>query len=179
MRRCERDHVGWKKSVRDYSVDVARAAPMQAGFWSKRLGPGWNQRNRGKLDLQPRHIKRRRSWDSEKARYSGLSVCHCRSFCSLRCSCTIEETNAAVRQVNFFRDVLDHSVIAKRVTQMIGAGTTKSGRSRSHIDINDPAAVRRWSRHLRLTKIELLSAVDKVGNSVVAVRKQVNLVERR
>jgi hypothetical protein len=125
------------------------------------------------------NIKRRPPWDSEKAHYSGLSVCHCRSFCSLRCSCTTEETNAAARRVKFLRDRLGHSVIAKRVARMIGAGTIKSGRSRSHIDINDPAAVRRWSRHLRLTKSELLCAVDKVGNSVVAVRKQINLVERR
>jgi Protein of unknown function (DUF3606) len=62
---------------------------------------------------------------------------------------------------------------------MIGAAITKSDRSRSHIDINDPAAVRRWSKHLRTTKDELLGAVDKVGNSVVAVRKQINLVEQR
>jgi hypothetical protein len=62
---------------------------------------------------------------------------------------------------------------------MIGAGTIKSGRSRNHIDMNDPAAVRRWSRHLRMTKEELLCAADKVGNSVAAVRKQMTLVERR
>jgi Protein of unknown function (DUF3606) len=71
------------------------------------------------------------------------------------------------------------TAIAKRITQMIGAGTIKNRRSRSHIDMQDPSAVRRWRKHLRLTKGELLGAVDKVGTSVVAVRKQVNLIERR
>jgi hypothetical protein len=38
--------------------------------------------------------------------------------------------------------------------------------------MDNEADVRRWLRHLGVTKPELQRAVDKVGNSVAAVRKQ-------
>jgi Protein of unknown function (DUF3606) len=49
----------------------------------------------------------------------------------------------------------------------------KDFRSRSHIEMDDEAAVRSWIKRLKITKDELQCAVDKVGNSVVAVRKQI------
>jgi hypothetical protein len=58
---------------------------------------------------------------------------------------------------------------------MIGSGLLKSSSSRRQIAINDPAAVRRWSKHLKVTKDELQCAIGKVGNSVAAVRKQIGL----
>jgi Protein of unknown function (DUF3606) len=60
---------------------------------------------------------------------------------------------------------------------MIGSGPVKDSRSRRLIAINDPAAVRRWSKHLKVTKDELQCAIDKVGNSVTAVRKQIGIAK--
>jgi hypothetical protein len=58
---------------------------------------------------------------------------------------------------------------------MIGVGPVKDSRSRRQIAIDDPAAVRRWTRHLKVTEDDLRCAIDKVGNSVAAVRKQIQL----
>lgn len=52
---------------------------------------------------------------------------------------------------------------------------SKGERDRSHIATQDKAEVRRWLRHFGVPKNELKLAVDKVGNSVVAVRKQMGL----
>jgi hypothetical protein len=52
---------------------------------------------------------------------------------------------------------------------------SKGERDRSHIAMDDEADVRRWLKHLGVTKPELRHAVDKVGNSVAAVRKQLGL----
>jgi hypothetical protein len=41
--------------------------------------------------------------------------------------------------------------------------------------MDDVADVRRWTKHLGITNDQLQCAVDKVGNSVVAVRKQIGL----
>jgi hypothetical protein len=51
----------------------------------------------------------------------------------------------------------------------------KGERDRSHIAMQAKAEVRRWLRNFGVTKTELQLAVDKVGNSVVAVRKQMEL----
>jgi hypothetical protein len=56
---------------------------------------------------------------------------------------------------------------------MIGVEPVKDERSRRQIAGDDPAAVRRWAKHLKITKDELRCAIDKVGNSVVAVRKHI------
>jgi Protein of unknown function (DUF3606) len=56
---------------------------------------------------------------------------------------------------------------------MVGSKAVKDDCSRSQIAIDDPAAVRRWAKHLKVTTMELQHAIDKVGNSVVAVRKQI------
>jgi Protein of unknown function (DUF3606) len=58
---------------------------------------------------------------------------------------------------------------------MIGVEPVKDDRSRRQIAIDDPAAVRRWAKHLKVTTRELHCAVDKVGNSVVAVRKEMSI----
>ena len=55
---------------------------------------------------------------------------------------------------------------------MIGVQPVKNSRLRSQIALDDPEAVRRWSRHLKVTSDDLRCAVEKVGNSVAAVRKQ-------
>jgi len=52
---------------------------------------------------------------------------------------------------------------------------SKGERDRSHIAMHDKAEVRRWLRHFGVTKSELQRAVEKVGNSVVAVRKQIGI----
>lgn len=58
---------------------------------------------------------------------------------------------------------------------MIGVEPIKDTQSRGKIAIDDPAAVRRWTRHLKVTEDDLCCAIDKVGNSVAAVRKQIRL----
>jgi len=60
---------------------------------------------------------------------------------------------------------------------MIGAGPFKDSRSRRQIAINDPAAIRRWTKHLKVSKDELQLAIDKVGNSIAAVRKQIGMIK--
>jgi hypothetical protein len=46
---------------------------------------------------------------------------------------------------------------------------------RVHIDMSDKAHVRYWTKHLRISDDELQKAIDKVGNSAAAVRKQLAL----
>ena len=60
---------------------------------------------------------------------------------------------------------------------MIGVRPVKDTLSRSQIAFDNPAAVRRWTKHLKVSKEELQSVIGKVGNSVVAIRKQMGLVK--
>jgi hypothetical protein len=60
---------------------------------------------------------------------------------------------------------------------MISVQAAKDRPFRNQIAMDDAAAVRRWTKHLGVTQDELHSAVDKVGNSVVAVRKQIGLAK--
>jgi len=60
---------------------------------------------------------------------------------------------------------------------VIGAQLIKHSRSRSHIAMNDAVNVRRWTKHLKVTKDELQCAIDKVGNSVVAIRKHMGIAK--
>jgi predicted transcriptional regulator len=46
---------------------------------------------------------------------------------------------------------------------------------RNKIEMDDPAQVRAWSRRLRVPANELKSIIEKVGNSVAAVTKEVEL----
>ncbi len=43
---------------------------------------------------------------------------------------------------------------------------------RSKINMHEQHEVRYWTKHLNVSKEELQKAVDKVGNSATAVRKQ-------
>jgi hypothetical protein len=43
---------------------------------------------------------------------------------------------------------------------------------RSKIDMSDDSEVRYWTKHLGISREELQRAIDRVGNSAAAVRKQ-------
>ena len=60
---------------------------------------------------------------------------------------------------------------------MIGLKAVKDSRCRTHIAMDDPSAVRRWTKHLGVTKEELQSAVEKVGDFVATVRKQIGIAK--
>jgi hypothetical protein len=46
---------------------------------------------------------------------------------------------------------------------------------RNKINIADPAQLRAWTRRLRVPADELKAVVEKIGNSVAAVTKEVEL----
>lgn len=48
----------------------------------------------------------------------------------------------------------------------------KGQQDRSKINMHEEHEVRYWTKHLNVTKEELQWAVDKVGSSAAAVRKQ-------
>lgn len=48
----------------------------------------------------------------------------------------------------------------------------KGQQDRCHIAMSTDDEVRYWTKHLRVTKEELQKAIDKVGNSAAAVRKE-------
>ena len=50
---------------------------------------------------------------------------------------------------------------------------------RSKININEPVEVRYWTKHLSISREELLKAVEKVGNGAAAVKKELGHAERR
>jgi Protein of unknown function (DUF3606) len=47
---------------------------------------------------------------------------------------------------------------------------------RSKINMNEPNEVKYWTRALKVSKEELQKAVDKVGNSVATVRKELGII---
>lgn len=49
---------------------------------------------------------------------------------------------------------------------------------RNKIDLKDPAQVRVWTRRLGVTADALKAAVDKAGNSIAAVTKEVEMQQR-
>ena len=49
---------------------------------------------------------------------------------------------------------------------------TREQPDRSKINMSDPREVHCWTKHLNISKEELQKAVDKVGNSAAAVRKE-------
>jgi hypothetical protein len=55
---------------------------------------------------------------------------------------------------------------------MVAALTTKMSPLRNHIAMNEELEVKYWTKHLGVSRDELQRAVDKVGNSVAAVRKE-------
>jgi 3-oxoacyl-[acyl-carrier-protein] synthase III len=50
--------------------------------------------------------------------------------------------------------------------------TRKDQRDRSKIHMHEAWEVKRWTKALGVSKEQLQKAVDKVGNSVAAVRKE-------
>jgi hypothetical protein len=48
---------------------------------------------------------------------------------------------------------------------------------RNKIDLADPAQVRAWTRHLDISRADLHRLVEKVGNSITALAKEI-AVER-
>jgi hypothetical protein len=48
----------------------------------------------------------------------------------------------------------------------------RSGPDRSKINMSQDHEVQYWTKHLGITRDELQRAVDKVGNSAAAVRKE-------
>jgi Protein of unknown function (DUF3606) len=57
---------------------------------------------------------------------------------------------------------------------MQSSPTKKIVQDRGRIDTSDTDQVKYLSRHLRVSEEELLRAVDKVGNSTSAVRKELS-----
>jgi len=50
--------------------------------------------------------------------------------------------------------------------------TNKGPHDRSHINMNEDYEVKYWTHHLGVSREELKQAVDKVGTSAAAVRKE-------
>jgi len=50
--------------------------------------------------------------------------------------------------------------------------TKRGAADRSKISMSEPHEVRYWTKHLDVTTEELQRAVDRVGNSAAAVRKE-------
>jgi Protein of unknown function (DUF3606) len=55
----------------------------------------------------------------------------------------------------------------------------KGQRDRGHIAMGQSHEVQYWTKHLGISKDELRRAVDKVGNSAAAVRKELRLLGER
>ena len=53
--------------------------------------------------------------------------------------------------------------------------TKKETPDRSKINMHQPHEVHYWTKHLNVSKEELQKAIDKVGNSAAAVRKQLGI----
>lgn len=53
--------------------------------------------------------------------------------------------------------------------------TTPEQPDRSKIDMKDAPAVHYWTKHFNISKQELRKAIDKVGNSAAAIRKELGL----
>jgi predicted RNA-binding protein YlqC (UPF0109 family) len=53
--------------------------------------------------------------------------------------------------------------------------TKKETPDRSKINMHQPHEVHYWTKHLNVSNEELQKAIDKVGNSAAAVRKQLGI----
>ena len=62
---------------------------------------------------------------------------------------------------------------------MAEALTNKAPPLRNHIAMNEELEVKYWTKHLGVTRDELERAVDKVGNSAAAVRKELETSRSR
>jgi hypothetical protein len=50
---------------------------------------------------------------------------------------------------------------------------------RSKVNMHEDHEVKYWSHHLGVSREQLQKAVDKVGNSAAAIRKELGVGERR
>ena len=57
--------------------------------------------------------------------------------------------------------------------------TKKDQRDRSKINMHEDFEVKYWAKELGVSKQQLQSAVDKVGNSAAAVRKELGILGDR
>jgi Protein of unknown function (DUF3606) len=55
--------------------------------------------------------------------------------------------------------------------------TAREQPDRSKINMSQAHEVRYWTKHLKISKEELRKAIDKVGNSAAAVRKELGIVD--
>jgi hypothetical protein len=53
-----------------------------------------------------------------------------------------------------------------------------ASRDRSKIVLEEEDQIKQWTRHFGVTRDDLVRAVEKVGNSAAAVRKQLATVKR-
>ena len=53
--------------------------------------------------------------------------------------------------------------------------TARDQPDRSKINMSQAHEVRYWTKHLKISKEELRKAIDKVGNSAAAVRKELGM----
>ncbi|WP_347337434.1 DUF3606 domain-containing protein [Bradyrhizobium jicamae] len=52
------------------------------------------------------------------------------------------------------------------------SGTKRTTPDRSKIEVQDPKQVKYWTKALGVSKSDLFSAIDKVGNAAASVRKE-------
>lgn len=58
-------------------------------------------------------------------------------------------------------------------------GLAAKGQSnRSHIAVDDKEGMRTWAKHFQITEDELRKAIERVGNSASAVRKEINFEKK-
>lgn len=62
---------------------------------------------------------------------------------------------------------------------MAGDLTTKTPPLRNHIAMDNELEVKYWTKHLGVSPEALQRAVDKVGNSAAAVRKELGKTDDR
>jgi len=70
------------------------------------------------------------------------------------------------RTVTFVEDVMDNL-------------TRKDQRDRSKINMHEDFEVKYWTKELGVSKEQLQRAVDKVGNSAAAVRREIGILGDR
>ena len=68
-------------------------------------------------------------------------------------------------------DGLRGDVVMLAMKQIISRGSP----DRSHIDVTEVTQIRHWAKHFNVETEALLEAIDKVGNGVATVRKELGL----
>ena len=79
---------------------------------------------------------------------------------------------AFLRNLNSPFTLLPASVSARRTTTMVDDKINRVQPDRSRINMDEDYEVKYWIKHLDVSREELQRAVDKVGNSASAVRKE-------